>query len=325
LNSVSGTDQPYRRGLINITLPDLKSCIKYSSSQSISWAIVSEDTEHEGYTFVYNHKDPKGDPSMQSKNNRTAYILLGVVVLVILAGIIASFASRSSTNNRATPTFNMEAIYTSAYQTIAVQQTEQQASISPTITPAPSPSPTTLVASQLPINTLVVASSTSGAVQGCDNSAYVNDVTIPDGTVMTVGQTFTKTWAIQNTGTCTWNTNYKLVFSFGTAMNGTSTAITQSVAPGGQTQISVNLVAPSGLGNYTGNWKMQNAQGQYYGTLLTVVINVVPATATSSMPTSTLITTFTPTSTNTVINTNPPANTNTPTDTVIPTPSTSNP
>ncbi len=122
---------------------------------------------------------------MQSNNNRTAYILLGVVVLVILAGIIFSLVQRSSINNRATPTFNMEAIYTSAYQTIAVQQTEQEASVPPTTTPAPSPSQMTLAASQLPINTLVLASSTSGAAQGCDNSAYVNDVTIPDGTVMT--------------------------------------------------------------------------------------------------------------------------------------------
>lgn len=253
---------------------------------------------------------------MQSKNNRTAYILPGAVILLTLSGIMILFLRRSSTNNRATPTFNVEAIYTSAYQTIAVQQTEQPASISPTTTPVSSPSATSLVASPLPINTLVLASPTSGAAQGCDGSTYVNDVTISDGTVMTPGQEFTKTWAVQNTGTCAWNTSYRLVFSFGTAMNGTSTGITQSVAPGGQTQISVNLVAPSGLGNYTGNWKMQNAQGQYFGTLLTVVINVVPSTATPTMPTSTLISTSTtaPTSTNT------PAITNTPSDTATPTP-----
>ena len=262
---------------------------------------------------------------MQSNNNRTAYILLGVVVLLIMAGLIISSVQRSSTNNRATPTFNVAALYTSAYQTIAVQQTEQQASIPPTTTPASSPSPMTLVASQLPINTLVSASSTSEAAQGCDNSAYLNDVTIPDGTVMTAGQTFTKTWAVQNTGTCTWNTDYKLVFSFGTTMNGTSTAINQSVEPSGQTQISVNLVAPSSLGNYTGTWKMQNAQGQYFGTLLTVVINVVHAIATSPMPASTLAATFTPTFTSAVTNTNTPANTNTPTDTVAPATSTPSP
>jgi len=148
---------------------------------------------------------------MQSNHNRIAYILLGVVILVILAGIMILFIRRSSTNNRATPTFNVAALYTSAYQTIAVQQTEQQASISPTTTPVSSPSTTPLAASQLPINTLVLASSTSGAAQGCDNSVYVNDVTIPDGTVMTPGQTFTKAWAVQNAGTCTWNTNYRLV------------------------------------------------------------------------------------------------------------------
>ena len=259
---------------------------------------------------------------MQSNNNRTAYILLGVVVLVILAGTIILFVRRSSANNRASPTVSVDAIYTAAYQTIAVQQTEQQASIPPTTTPAPSPSSTPLVTSQPSINTLVLASSTSGAAQGCDNSIYLSDVTIKDGTVMTPGQTFTKTWAVQNTGTCTWNTSYKLVFSFGTAMNGTSVAIPQDVAPGAQTQISVNLAAPSSLGNYTGNWKLQNAQGQYFGTLLTVVINVVPSTATSTIPTSTLISTSTPTPTSASTSTNIPADTNTPTDTAIPSTST---
>jgi len=256
---------------------------------------------------------------MQSNNNRSMYIILGAAVLVILIGIMILLATRSSGNNRATPTINVDAIYTAAYQTIAVEQTEQQASNPPTSTPAASPSATAEVASLAPLNTLVLSSSTSGTVQGCNNSLYISDVTIPDNTVMTPGQTFTKTWAVQNTGTCTWNTSYKLAFAFGTAMNGTPTAVPQSVAPGAQAQISVNLVAPSTLGNFTGNWRLQNDQGQYFGTLLTVVINVVPATTTATTSASAISSTPTNTPLSSPTSTTP-ANTNTPTTTPTSTP-----
>jgi len=251
---------------------------------------------------------------MQSTNNRPMYIVLGAAVLVILIGIIILVTSRQTANNRAAPTFNVDAIYTAAYQTIAVEQTAQQASNPPTTTPVPSPSAMTEVTSPMPINTLVLSTSTSGVAGGCANSIYISDVTIPDGTVMSPGQTFTKTWAVQNTGSCAWNTSYKLGFAFGTAMSGASTAIPQSVAPGAQTQISVNLVAPSSLGNYTGNWRLQNDQGQYFGTLLTVVINVVPATATSTTTGSTPISTSTRTPTSSPTSTTP-ASSNTPTNT----------
>ena len=66
----------------------------------------------------------------------------------------------------------------------------------------------------------------------CNDAFYVSE-TIPDGTEFTVGESFTKTWRLENTGTCTWNTNYKLVFNEGDKMGGPSSKnLTQSVAPG---------------------------------------------------------------------------------------------
>lgn len=37
-----------------------------------------------------------------------------------------------------------------------------------------------------------------------DASAFVTDVTMPDGTVVATGSRFTKTWALQNVGALTW-------------------------------------------------------------------------------------------------------------------------
>jgi len=40
------------------------------------------------------------------------------------------------------------------------------------------------------------------------DSEFVADLTIPDGTLIKPGDSFTKTWRIRNTGTCTWNREY---------------------------------------------------------------------------------------------------------------------
>jgi len=44
---------------------------------------------------------------------------------------------------------------------------------------------------------------------------YVADLTIPDGTSLEPGTTFTKTWSVMNAGTCPWRGGYRLVFSRG--------------------------------------------------------------------------------------------------------------
>ena len=82
----------------------------------------------------------------------------------------------------------------------------------------------------------------------CDDAIYVSDVTIPDGTVESPGQSFVKIWALQNAGSCTWNTGYTLNFVSGTQMGGTDTNIDGSVVPGELMQISITLTAPTTAG-----------------------------------------------------------------------------
>lgn len=217
-----------------------------------------------------------------NKENRNMYILLGVAILVILAGIITLTVWGSSAKGNATPTVSVDSIYTAAYQTVAAAQTAQQASLPPTETPLPSPFPTLPVASTLPINTLVIASPTTGVVQGCDNAVFVNDVTIPDGTVMSPGQTFIKTWLMQNTGTCTWDTTYNMAFVSGDAMSGVKTPLTLSVPPGQQVKVSVNLTAPTTIGDAKGYWRLMNAGGVFFGDSPWVLIKVAAATPTTT-------------------------------------------
>jgi len=90
--------------------------------------------------------------------------------------------------------------------------------------------------------------------------------TIPDGTQFDPGDTFTKSWRIKNRGTCTWNSNYKLVFVSGDQIGGPSSkALTANVDPGETADLSINLTAPASEGTYKGTWKIQADDGEQFG------------------------------------------------------------
>jgi hypothetical protein len=127
---------------------------------------------------------------------------------------------------------------------------------------------------------------------GCTlNMAYVADVTIPDGTVLTPGSAFAKTWRVKNSGTCDWEDGTQLVFAEGEQMRGPAAVNVPATAPNANADISVNLIAPTAPGKYVGRWRMRSPEGTVYGNL-TVVI-VIPSTPTV-VPTSTPVPTDTP-------------------------------
>ena len=100
----------------------------------------------------------------------------------------------------------------------------------------------------------------------CESFRFVADVSIPDGTVMKPGQSFTKTWRIQNTGSCVWSTAYQLSFARGDQMNAPAgVPLTRNVNPGESVDLTVPMVAPMASGKYRGNWLMRSPSGQLFG------------------------------------------------------------
>jgi hypothetical protein len=104
-------------------------------------------------------------------------------------------------------------------------------------------------------------------VTRCTNKAlFVADVTVPDGAEFTVGQPFTKTWQLQNLGSCTWDPDYSLVIAAGEQMGAPdSTPLTTSVPPGEFADLSVRLVAPETPGAYRGEWQLADPEGVRFG------------------------------------------------------------
>lgn len=96
----------------------------------------------------------------------------------------------------------------------------------------------------------------------CVNAGrFVSDVTIPDESNVDVGVVVTKTWRVQNTGTCIWWYGYSLShyseFDFG-ALEPVPLPLTN---PGETVDISVDLLVPSLAGLYRGNFVIENPEG----------------------------------------------------------------
>ena len=206
---------------------------------------------------------------MRNKPHNTRSLLL-----LVAAAATLLLSACGAGNADATPTMSVDAIYTAAYHTLVAQQATQLALTPPTSTASPVPSPTVAPPTAATILPPAGSTAATGGAPACDNSVFVNDVTIPDGTVLSPGKNFVKTWTLMNSGTCAWATGYKLSFIGGESMGGTSVPVPQAVPAGQQTQISVSLTAPTTPGDYTGTWRLQNAASLYFGTNVTVVIKV---------------------------------------------------
>lgn len=189
------------------------------------------------------------------------------LVIPLIAGLLAGCNLPAANAVPATPDVTM------AYQTVEARLTQNAsltpvatATLAPTATAPLAPSPT--AGKPLPTPTQRPAAQPTQAVNICDQASpgVPIDVTIPDDTRMTPGQTFTKTWRLVNSGTCPWTTDYTLALFSGEPMGAPATTrLSKAVAPGESVDISVDLIAPASAGSYQGNWKLRNTQGAWFG------------------------------------------------------------
>ncbi len=126
-----------------------------------------------------------------------------------------------------------------------------------------------------------------------NNSTFVQDVTIPDGTTIGAGQAFNKVWRLQNSGTCVWTDAYRLAFVGGTGMTKVLTFPVPSIQPGGTVDVSVPMNAPTRTGRQTSLWQMQTASGALFGVILNATISVPGAASSAQCSGAPVITSFT--------------------------------
>jgi hypothetical protein len=138
---------------------------------------------------------------------------------------------------------------------------------------------TTPLAGFTPLASPAAPGATASLGDECSNSAFEGDVTIPDGSVIEPGINFNKTWKIRNTGTCLWDDGFALVYIGGSKpdldpYNFQFKKSGDFVASGEAIDISLTLTSPCTPGKYEGHWRMRNDKGYFFGTVLSVYIEV---------------------------------------------------
>jgi hypothetical protein len=171
-------------------------------------------------------------------------------------------------NTSAEATLESDRIQTAVAATVAAQNATI-ASNTPTSIPAtPIGTQTPLVFSPTFITLTPHASPTlpSNTTKSKCASASLVSETIPDGTIFKPGEHFTKTWEIQNTSSCAWDTNYKIIFWDGDLLGGAYVYnLPQAVGPGQTLPISLLLIAPKEAATYTSKWMLQTPDSVEFG------------------------------------------------------------
>jgi hypothetical protein len=207
-----------------------------------------------------------------------------VIITVLALGLTACSLPfvGNPTPGGSQPQANLEATVSArltqiAFEALVVQMT-QQSMVSPT--PLPTNTPMSTPTNIPPTATTIPPTATAIPIP-CHQASYVDDITIKDGTSLTAGDPFVKTWRIKNTGTCSWTKDYRIVFLNGNAMNApASVAFPTNVNPGSTVDLSVPMNAPGTTGDYTGSWMLKASNGTTFGVgaggnvPLTIVIKV---------------------------------------------------
>jgi hypothetical protein len=240
------------------------------------------------------------------RSNRIQSRFVAVLLLLVLG--LGACGPDSKTEPTSTP--DVQAIFTQAFQTIQAGQTATALSqptpvptatntLYPTVTPGILEAPTLVLLPSAtyavwPTATLGTVTATltgtpTSFVNGCYNSALVSEE-MPFGDTFKPGQSFKKTWRIENTGTVNcgdWAEDSHFTFIGGDLMGSDSQKIKKFTKVGSSVSVTVSFVAPSSAGTYTGYWQMSTKNWELFGTTFSVSITVVGPTETPVPPTDT--------------------------------------
>lgn len=234
---------------------------------------------------------------------------LFALILLITTLALAGCGSQSAQ----TPTPDPKDVYTQVAQTVQAQITGNakltpQATSTPKPTETQAPSATlrpssTVFGTQQPTSLTPVKTGTAGtavsltpqktggtpvlplatatfsagvatqpAATSPDKMAYVSQ-SVADGASFSYGQSFSVVYTLQNIGTTTWDNTYLVRLFAGERMGSVDGSIEQTVKPGAQAKIKIDLTAPNALGEYTAVWVLTNSEGRNFGSF-TLTIKV---------------------------------------------------
>lgn len=97
------------------------------------------------------------------------------------------------------------------------------------------------------------------------NLRFIEDLTIPDGTIVNAGQLLDKQWRVENSGSCNWDERFRLQRISGPGLGAPDEQALYPARAGAQAVIRMLLQAPVEPGAYRSAWQAVDPQGNLFG------------------------------------------------------------
>ncbi len=115
----------------------------------------------------------------------------------------------------------------------------------------------------------------------CINDAtFIEDVTIPDRSMVEPGKALDKRWAVRNSGTCDWGSDYRLVRSGEDLMPGPDEVALFPARAGTTAILRLELLAPTKPGMHISRWRLVAPDGTPFGEEIYIWVEVPEPTPT---------------------------------------------
>ena len=114
-----------------------------------------------------------------------------------------------------------------------------------------------------------------------NNLTFVEDLTIPDGSLVQPGEALDKRWMVENSGTCNWESSYRLKLIAGPSMGIDAEQALYPARSGTQASIRLVFTAPAEANAYRSAWQAYAPDGSTFGD--PIFIDVV-VTSSDSQP-----------------------------------------
>jgi hypothetical protein len=126
----------------------------------------------------------------------------------------------------------------------------------------PPPLPTTIGATSTAVNLPTVISNEAPCV---NSLRYIEDINFPDGTVVRAGEKIEKLWKVENNGTCSWDSRYRMRLVEGDQLGAPVELALFPARPGTQAELRVIFIAPRESRYYRSTWQAHGPDGLAFG------------------------------------------------------------
>jgi hypothetical protein len=158
--------------------------------------------------------------------------------------------------------------------------------------PAPTPTPFRPPTAQAPLieptfiiqptrEVLIVESTPAPTIFPTTNPAdcindltFLEDLTVPDNMFASFGLVLDKQWLVENSGTCNWNSAYRLRNIGGASLGASEEVALYPARAGTQARIQILFTAPFAEGVYESAWQAIDSEGNPFGDPIYIRITV---------------------------------------------------